>query len=249
MKRIKFCVTALICLELMSGFAAYAAKITSEEFKSKVEQATKGFKDISLVGNVTYKNRDALAKVDASYSRLYEFKTANVFYKAPDKLRMEGKLGMVKFEYIINGGTKCFRAPAIKMNKKEDYSKDPAKLQDAFDFGLITPAMWKSRSIEIMDDPEADANNEIKIKLSWPKGNMAYYAWVDVQNLWLKKFEKRDSKNNLEVRIVYSDPIKAGDAIWMPQKVEMYAPDGIKAGSSEFTNIKVNTDLQDKLFQ
>ena len=247
-KRYFLFIMSFIMLFSCAGLVISAPAITEQELKDKIEQASKNLKDISMVGNVTYQNKKALAKVDSNYARLYEFKTANVAYKLPDKLRIEGKLGMVKFEYIINGGIKLFRAPTLRMNKKEDYSKDPAKLQNALDLALLTPTLWQDRKIEIVEDAEACSNGEIKLCLRWPKGDMAYYVWIDAQNLWLKKLEKRDGQNNLRLKVLYSNPQKVGDVIWMPTKVELYSSEGEKAGVSEYSNIKVNTGLADSLF-
>ncbi len=103
--------------------------------------------------------------------------------------------------------------------------------------------------MEVIDDPQAKENGEIKVRLHWPKGDMIYLAWIDAKDLWLKCFEKRDAQNRLRVRIVYSDPKKIGGVIWMPLKAEMYAGDGTKVGVSKFTNIEVNTGIPDSLFK
>ena len=220
-----------------------------DELKTRIEEATRCFQDLTMVGAATYKDKKALSKVDPTFARLYDFKTATISFKMPDKLRMESKLGMVKVEYIINGGKKIFRVPTLKMNKVGDYSDEPAKLQDALDVGLVTCDMWRNRLVEIVDDAEATINGEIKLRLRWARGNTVFYAWIDAKDLWLKRFEKHDGQSKLLLRIVYSDPQKAGDVIWMPRKAEMYAPDGEKAGESEYRDIKVNTGLADSLFE
>ncbi len=156
---------------------------------------------------------------------------------------------MVKFEYIIAGGRKIFRAPKVRINKTDDYSKDPAKLQTPLDLGLVTPQLWENRKVEIVDDPDAQANGEIKLKLTWFKGDMYNLTWIDATNLWLKRFEKHDCAGSLKARVVYSNPVNAGGVIWMPTKVELFAPDGTKAGTTELSDIKVNTNLPDSLFQ
>jgi hypothetical protein len=115
-------------LAIMCFFASaiasntHAACITEKEFKARVETATRNFKDLTMTGTATYKNKKAMEIVDPNYSKLYEFKSANVSYKDPNKLKMEGKLGMVRFEYIINGSRKIVRSPNMRINKKEDYT-------------------------------------------------------------------------------------------------------------------------------
>lgn len=238
----------LACLALCASPHVRAA-CSVEEFKARVTEAAGDFRDFKAVGTVTEKNKKALESLNSEYARLYEFDKAYISLKQPDKLRMDGKLGMVKMTYIINGWKKIFRAAKVGISKVSDYSGDPAKLQDAFDIGLITPSMWRHRTIQIIEDEQARQNGEIKLLLKWPKGDMLNYAWVDAENLWLKKFEKRDSEGNLQVRIVYSEPQKAGGVIWMPMKTEVYTPDGEKAVTSVYSDVEVNTGLQDSVFE
>lgn len=247
-KLITLMIAGCICVSL--AFANHAsAGIAEQDLKAKIEAATKEFNDLTATVTVREKNKAALTKVDESYARLYEFQSpALLQLKAPDKIRIDAKLGMVRFEYIISGGKKILRAPKVKVNKVDDYSKDPAKLQSPLDLGIVTPQLWQNRRVEIVDDPEAQANGEIKMKLTWLRGDMVNLIWIDATNLWLKRFEKRDSANNLRARVVYSNPQNVSGVIWLPTKVELYAPDGVKAGSTELTDIKVNTNLSDSLF-
>jgi len=238
-------ICALIAVTVCAS-AACAAPITEQDLKARIESATKSFADLTTTVTVKEKNKAALTKVEENYARLYEFRSATLSLKVPDKIRIDSKLGMVKFEYIISGGKKIFRASKVK--KIDDYSADPAKLQTPLDLGIVTPQLWVNRKVEVLDDPEAQANGEIKLKLTWFKGDMYNLIWIDAANLWLKRFEKHDSAGNLKVRVVYSNPVNAGGVIWMPTRVELYASDGAKAGSTELTDIKTNTNLPDSLF-
>lgn len=240
---------AVCCFLTFSPSAGAAPPMSLEELKAKVETACRDFQDLTMQGAVTYKNKEALAKLDPAYARLYEFSTATVYLKPPDKLRMDGKLGMVKFEYIINGPIKIFRAPKVRVNKKEDYGDDPAKLQGPLDLGIVTPTLWLNRRLEVLDDPDAQAAGEIKLSLRWMKGNMQYLAWLDAASLTLKRFEKRDAASNLLARAVYSNHQRIDGVVWVPGKVEVFAGDGTKAGTSELVSAKANTGLQDSFFQ
>jgi hypothetical protein len=113
----------------------------------------------------------------------------------------------------------------------------------------VTPALWRNRRIEVIDDPEAAKNGEIKLRLHWPKGDMILLAWLDEKELWLKRFEKRTASGELQLKAVYLNPRKPGGVIWMPTTVELYASDGEKAGATEYTDIKVNSGLSDSLFE
>ena len=112
---------------------ATSAAITEQQLKARVIESTKDFEDLTMVGTALYKDKKALARVSSSYARLYGFERVKILFKEPDKVRMESKLGMVRVEYIINGWKKTFRAPKLRVNKTEDFTGDPAKLQDALD--------------------------------------------------------------------------------------------------------------------
>ncbi len=223
--------------------------LTEADLRLRIQQVSSELKDISFLGTVTYKNKKAMEKIESNYARLYDFQSARVYYKEPDKLRIEGKLGMVKFEYICNGSLKIVRAPAIRFTNRKDYSNDPAKLQDALDIGLVTTSLWRHRRIEVLDDPEASSNGEIKVRLRWPKGEVAHIIWLDAKDLWLKRFEKRAADGTLIFRVNYSNPRKVGNVIWIPTTIDVYTSDGEKAGSTEYSDIKVNTGLADSLFE
>jgi outer membrane lipoprotein-sorting protein len=239
----------VVCSGLSADNSSVTKCITSDELKARIENQTKDFKDIVMTVTITGKNKEALESIEPSYTRMYEFKSASVSFKAPDKVRTEGKLGMVRFEYIINGYTKIVRSPTIRLNQKSDYKNDPGKIQDAFDLGLICSAIYKNRRIETLEDPQAQLNGEIKVRLFYPNSDMQYMAWLDERNLWLKRFEKRTSKGILKVRYEFSEPKYIDNIIWIPTRTEMYAPSGDKAGISETSNIKVNVGLDDKIFE
>lgn len=243
-----FAIIALISAGLSADDSANKL-ISSDELKARIASQTKDFKDIVMTVTITGKNKDALEKIEPSYTRLYDFKSAVLSFKGPDKMRTEGKLGMVRFEYIINGVTKIVRSPTIRLNQVTKYPNEPAKLQDAFDLGLICSAIYKSRRIEVVEDAQAQINNEIKIRLFYPNGDMKYFAWLDKTNLWLKRFEKRTSKDVLKVRYEFYDAKNIDNVIWLPTKTEMFAPTGEKAGVSETSNIKINVGLDDKIFE
>ncbi|MCX6344495.1 MAG: hypothetical protein NT018_05400 [Armatimonadetes bacterium] len=244
-------VCSILCAAmLLAGVSsAFCATLTEKDLKDKIEAATKDLKDLSMTVKVVDVDRRALEKTDSNYARLMDLKSAKIALKVPDKMRIEGKLGMVKFEYIVNGGIKISRAPAVRFKQKNDYTNDPAKLQGPFDIGLVTSTLWRSRKVELVDDAEAAANGEIKLKLRWLKGDMYYFVWLDAKDLWMKRMEKRDGKDNIRVKMVYSSPKNIGGSIWIPTIAEMYSAENRRVGKTEMTDIEYNIDLKDSLFQ
>ncbi len=225
-----------------------AAGTPDADLKARIQAATKDLKDLSMTANVVEVDRKAIEKLDSNYARMLELKSAKVTLKLPDKMRVEGKLGMVKFEYIINGTIKISRAPTVRFKRKDDYTGDPAKLQGPFDMGIITDTLWRNRKIQVLDDPTVAANGEIKLELRWLKGDMVHYAWLDAKDLWLKRVEKYDAQGNLKMRTVYSNAKNIGGSFWVPTTVEVFAPDGAKVGKTQMVDIKYNSGVQDTLF-
>lgn len=217
--------------------------------KNMVSERTKGFKDLTMTAVVTYKNKRALAKVEESFTRLYEFKTAKILVKAPDKIRTEGKLGMVSFTYIVNGTSRIVRVPSIRINKKDDYKEEPSKVQDLLDIGILTSEAWKIRQPSLCTDEESAAKGQIVINAAYPNNTMQNRFWIDSKNLSLTRFEKRDPEGRLTIRLEYSKPKLFNNLIWLPTVVEIFAPDGEKAGAMELKDIKVNSGLSDSLFE
>lgn len=239
----------LATVSLVVVACAPAGATTVDELKSRITRAGSGLKDVTFTLNVTEKNADAIEKVDPNYSRVYEFKTARIYLKEPDKLRTEGKLGMVKFEYIINGGHKIIRAPLLKIRKESDYTGNPGKLNDALDFGVIVPSLWALRTMEIMDDAEAASRGETKVRLRWAEAAMSIVLWLDCKEMYLKRLERRDGNDQTKIVLTYTNHRKPDGAVWIPSRIEMLTPDGTKVGVSEITDIKINSGLADSLFK
>lgn len=226
-----------------------AAALTVDEIKSGIARAAAGFKDASFELAVVEKNMEVIENVDSNMARMYEFKNARIYLKEPDKLRTEGKLGMVKFEYIINDGRKIIRAPMLKIRKESNYKGNPGKLSDALDFGILTPSLWAVRRLEVVDDPAAAAAGQTKIRLRWGDAAMSVLLWVDNKELSLKRMEKRDGDDRLKIAVVYSNHRRPHGAPWIPTRADVFAPDGAKIGASEASDLKVNSGLADTLFK
>lgn len=236
-----------LCLVLLPSVSS--AAMTVEELKAQIVRVSGKLKDLSFSVTVIEKNQAALEKMEPEYAALYELKSVRVYLKHPGMVRTEGKLGMVKFEYIINGWRKIVRAPMLKIRKESDYSGKPGKLTTPFDFGLVTPSLWDNRTVSIEDDPEASAAGEIRIRLRWAGSGTSIVAWLDAKSLCLKRVERRDDEDHAKFRILYLNHRLHDGVVWVPARAEMYAPDGARVGVSELGDVKVNTGLSDSLFK
>ncbi len=219
------------------------------DLRARIKEATSGFKDATVTCKVLSTNRNELQKIGKDFSKSYEFKNTTVWYKAPDKMKVEGNLGMVKVCMIMSDKYKCISVPSLHLSKREDISDDPHKRQTDFDMGIITESLWLDY---IVTDTEIEKSGDKEIaKITFIRDNSRekkLVAWVDVDSLKLLKVDKYESNGALKSRLIFSGHVKYG-SIWVPGRVDVYSPSGKLAASSGYEGIKVNTGLSDSMFK
>lgn len=227
-----------------------APALECADIRSRILQATRDFKDVTLTCKVLYANIAELKKISSDFPKSYELKTTTVKYKSPDKMKMEGKLGMLKVSIMINGAQKCIRIPGLRYSRKEDISSEPHKRQSDLDIGIITGSLW--RDYTVLDTANDKASETPVYRVTFVRNNSRdkkLVCWVDSKSLKLLKVEKHESDGTLRARYVYSDHTLVGDTIWVPGRVDVYNVEGKLAGTTAYTNIRLNTDLPDSEFK
>ncbi len=241
--RNRFLVASVLLIPLLIS-VAWAADV-----KSRVSEATRGFRDVTLTANVLYTSLPELRKIDKDISKTYEFQTTTIYYKAPDKMKIEGKLGLVKVALTMNDHYKAISIPSLHYSKKEDITGKPHKRQTDFDIGILSDSLWKDYVVSDVDTVK-DGSNEI-YRITFERANSKKkrsVAYVDTDSLKLLKLESYANDGDLKSRSLYSNHTKV-DGIWVPQRVDLYSPSGKLAASTAYENIKVNTGLPDSLFK
>lgn len=242
LKKSKLLLPALILLMIGSSSPA-------NEIRNNIAQATRGLKDITLTGKVLYGNQRELAKIGKDFPKSYEFKTTTVRYKAPDKMRMEGKLGMVTVAVIVNGDTKAISIPSVKYSKKENIKSAPHKRQTAVDIGLITDDLW--HSFIVTDTVSEKGSTGTVYRITFVRSNARdrkLVCWVEPDTAKLLKFDKYHDDGSLKSRFIYSKHTRV-NGIWVPGRVDVYNEDGKLAGTTAYENVKVNTGIPDSVFK
>jgi|GEM_PF-505507 len=242
-QRIGFLRIALAVLILLS-----AASELSADVRTEIRQATKDFRDITLTCKVLYANHAELRKIGKDFPKSYEFKTTTVRYKAPDKMKMEGKLGLVQVIVVINGDKKAVKVPSLHITKKENISKAPHKRQGDLDIGILTEQLWFDY---IVTGVSIEQSSEGEVcKLSFVRSNARnkkMVLWADTKTWKLLKLEKYEDDGRLKSRYIYSNHKRVG-CIWVPCHVDVYNGDGKLAASTMYTDIRVNSGIPDSEF-
>jgi len=244
MKRNKLFVS--VCL-LLAATAAFP--ITSADLRAKVAEATREFKDITLSCKILRANLPELRKIGKDFAKSYEFKSTNVSFKFPDKMMIEGKLGMLGVRLVMNRDKKVFSIPSLHYSTTEDIRNDPHKRQTDFDIGIVSDSLWRDYEIQGVEG-EKNSDNLV-YKITFVRENARrkkLVAWVDASSLKLLKVEKFESDGSIISRFIYANHQLVG-GVWVPRRVDVYNEDGKLAGTTSYENIKVNTGLSDSAFK
>ena len=243
-RRFSLAILAVLVLSRWSSSAARA------DIKSAISQATHGFRDVTLTCKVLYADHAELKKIGKDFNKSYEFNTTTVRFKAPDKMKMEGKLGLVRAAVVINGDRKATMIPAIRYSKKENISDEPHKRQTDIDIGIATGSLWRDYTVTSTVE-ERGANGPV-YKITFVRQNShekKHVCWIDAKTLKLLKVEKYESDGSLKSRYIYSKHSLIDGAVWVPGRIDVYNQEGKLAGTTAYENIRINTGISDSVFK
>lgn len=238
-----------LCAPLLVSFAlvCFASRSACGDIRSRISEATRGFKDVTLTCRVVYADHAALKKIGKDFSIQYEFKTATVSYKAPDKLKMQGKLGIVKAAVVINGDRKMTR---FLTTRRENIADQPHKRQGDLDIGIITDSLWRDYAVLSADNEKGQSGSVCRITFVRENSReKKHVCWVDAETLKLLKLEKYEGDGSMKSRYIYSKHSLVNGLIWVPGRVDVYNEDGKLAGTTVYENIRVNTGIPDSEFK
>ena len=239
--RIKFYGLTLIVLA-----AICLSSAANADLRSLTREKTSCLKDISLTARVVNANKDELRKISKDFPKSYEFKTSTISFKCPDKMKMEGKLGMVHGSITINGDWKITR---FIVKQKENIKNEPHKRQSEFDIGIFTDSIWSDYIVKDTDLQKGSSGNVYRVTFVRSNSRERKIAcWVDADTLKLQKVEKYNSDGSLKARYIYSCHSHI-NGIWVPGRVDVYNCDGKLAGATEYENIRVNAGIPDSEFK
>lgn len=239
-----FRLTAILFL-----FAAFlSASSANADIRSRIREGTSDFKDISLDAVVKYSNASELKKISKDLRTTYEFKRMTVHYKAPDKLRLDGKVGIIRISMLISGDEKGYHFP-IKGWQKQSIKGKPHERQSDLDIGLITDSIWRNYVVFDERTEMISGNPVFRITFAWANHREnKQICWVDADTLGLLKLHRMDAEGRLIASYVYSKH-KNVSGISVPTRVEVYNGEGKLAGVTEYENIRVNSGIPESQFR
>lgn len=223
-------------------------RATATDIREQVREATKGFRDLSATMVATYANKGELRKMGRDFAQSYEFETAEMVFKNPNKLKMSGKVGLVRVDFIITGEVRIIRVPSLRISKRDSLADDPRKHRTPLDVGVLADGVWREYDVKLESERVVDGRKEYVLSLTRKGTRQPQRLWIDAETLRPVQREKYDDSGRLAVRFEYVDAQKI-DGIWVPRKIKAYSPSGKLAGVTEYRNIKVNSGVPDSEFQ
>lgn len=207
--------------------------------------ASHGLKDLQAEVRVISADQSELAKINRDFGMAYRLKNLTMRYKEPNKLRMEGSIGSL----IINGSTRQFRVPAIKLKKVDDLGESPGKRYTLMDVGLLTASALAGVQSRYVKEEPVDGIEASVFDITYAgDDSVRYRMWVDPKTHVIAKREWYDGQNSLRATFLYQEAKQVGADLWSPTRIEIRNSAGAVAAVTAYSDVKVNQGLDDALF-
>lgn len=241
---------------LTGGFAAalcrptalYAAAPRPSDEKTPTLDglASRTLQDLEAKVQVVSADQAELGKINRDFGMAYRLKSLTMKYKEPNKLRMEGTIGCL----IVNGATRHFRVPALRLSKTDDLGESPGKRYTLMDVGLLTTAGLAGVTGKYLRDEAVDGKSARVFDVTY-KGDdtVRYVVWIDAATHVIVKREWYDGAGKRKATFLYQQPKQVAADLWVPTRIEIRNPEDAVAAVTAYSDVKVNQGLDDSLFK
>ncbi len=208
------------------------------------------FKSATFTAIVGSAKQIELQKINKDFAQSYRFKSMEVWMKEPFKIRMESKVDDTDMLMIINGPIRKLSIPKARISQKFNLKDEPGKRQTAFDFGLLTSALFDGfyEATFVRTDR---ATNELIFDVTYVpalKDKSRHRIWIDpTKKMVTKRQWYANRGGHLMATFDYESPVQSG-GVWFPTVVKVSNAENKLAGTTNYTNVKVNPTLADSLF-
>ena len=233
----------------MIGTALIAIASIGFQSQSIDSYVQKNFDDASFTARVKFANQKELAKINDDFGKSYRVPYSEFKVKEPFMLRVETKVDDTQVLYIINGTKQIIRIPRIKVNSRQDLSKSPGRRQTLLDFGILTPSLFTGLFDAKFVRMDRATGNAV-FDITYPArldDTSRHRVWIDPQKKCVTKREWFGQSGRQMATFYYNDPENVG-GVWIPTKVQVKNVDGVLAGETYYSGLKVNSGLSDSLF-
>lgn len=230
--------------------ALYAALLLSPQATSIDRYVQANLRDASFTARVERSTPAELRKINRDFAASYRFTSMNVQMKEPFKLRLTTTVEDMDVTFVMNGARRVVRTDR-GLGTNENLANSPGKRQTAFDFGLLTPGLFDdfftARFIR-MDRTTGNAVFDVTYVKPKFDDTSRHRIWVDTTRKIVTKREWYNQQDVLMAIFTYENHQQV-NGVWLPTRLTVRNAEGKFAGSTVYSNLRVNTGLSDDLFR
>jgi outer membrane lipoprotein-sorting protein len=188
---------------------------------------------------------DELKKIGGAFATSYRIPTYELTYKAPGRLRVEGKAGPLSALLIYVGNTKTYKVGMLK--KTEDVQNNPGQKQSLMDVGIFAKD-WLATDYQAVFQRREGALLVYKLVQRNTNNKSHELVWLNPKTFITEKRLSYNSESVLqkEIRYVKARELKPG--IFLPSRVEIYNQFGKLGAVQTVESARINAGVPESLF-
>lgn len=208
--------------------------------------ATEKIQDLAVTLTLKEANRKELKKMGGAFATNYSAKQAQMYYKAPNKLRFESKILGANVTLVYNGDTQGYKTPII--SGKKNVHGQPGRKQTLMDIGIF------ARDYITTDYKPVYLRTEGKLHVYKmvqrnSDNNSHEIIWVNPETHLIERRLSYNGEDVLQKELRYKLARVIRPGIWLPTQIEVYNKEGKLAVSQTVDNPKINLGVEDSLFE
>ena len=230
--------------------AAIAITLTGRPDAPRFEElATAAVADLQATVTVIKADQAELRKISKDFGMAYRLKSVTMRFKRPGKLRMDGKIGQESALYIVNGSTRFYSVPRLKLSKKDDLGAAAGKRYSLLEFGIASRGDLSAVDSKHLRTESLDGIDAHVFEVAYRgDDSLKYLLWIDPRTHVILRRDWLDSAGNLRASFIHKGAKEIAPGLWIPTRLEIRNADGIIAAESESSNIKVNQNIPESFF-
>ncbi len=236
-----------LLLVVVAAALSTRANAIDTNIKNYVCQKLDDFTATMVVGKADQKE---LAKISKDFGLLYRIKNAQVRYKEPNQVRIEGAAEGSKLAFIVAGTKQIVMVNGRKLSSRT-FTDAPGKRKSLMDVGLLSEYYLTYADAKYLREANVDGVACAVFEMRYdPKfaDTSHHNIFIDPATKVVRRRESFSQEGKLQAVYFFRDPKQIAPGIWFPSKIEAQNVDRIIAGSTEYRDIKVNTGLSDSVF-
>lgn len=242
---------ATILLASLFGLAATGSHASAEISQNILDYVPKNLDDFTATMTAQRYDAHAGEKINKDFGLIYQLKgDVSIKYKEENKLRLEAKVGSGKIILIVNNTTQY--TSALGARDVRDLGNTPGKRKTLLDAGFISKGYLAIAEAEFKRTQVVKGVECALFRLSYKDKSLDTshrLLWIDPKTKVVVKREEYSQAGKLNATYYYLNPKEVDNGVWFPTRIEAYNRDNKEAGVTVYRDIKVNQELDDRVFR